>query len=88
MGRGREVGCGLGVILGVAVAVGVGVGVEVAVGVTVGEGCQISKRLGRANRRFQFQKRRQSFIRTHNETFSVAAMRVCNPDYSPVGIYR
>jgi hypothetical protein len=27
-----------------------------------------------ANRRFQFQKRRQYFIRPHNETLSVAAM--------------
>ena len=88
MGRGREVGCGLGVIPGVAVAVGVGVGVEVPLGVTVGEGCQISKRLRRANRRFQFQKRRQSFIRTHNEAFSVIAMCVCNPDGSPGGINR
>ncbi len=26
------------------------------------------------NRRFQFQKRSQHFIRMHNETFSVAAM--------------
>jgi len=35
------------------------------------------------NRRFQFQKRRQLFIRTHNEPFSVAAMCVSNPDCSP-----
>jgi hypothetical protein len=28
------------------------------------------------NRRFKFHKRRQLFIRTHNETLSVAAMRV------------
>jgi hypothetical protein len=33
-----------------------------------------------ANRQFQFQKRGQPFIRTHNETLSVAAMRVSNPD--------
>jgi hypothetical protein len=33
------------------------------------------------NRRFQFQKRRQLFIRTHNETLSVA-MCVSNPDCS------
>jgi hypothetical protein len=26
------------------------------------------------------------FIRAHNETLSVAAMRVSNPDRSPVGI--
>jgi len=29
------------------------------------------------------QKRRQLFIRTHNETLSVIAMRVSNPDRSP-----
>ena len=29
-------------------------------------------------RPFQFQKRGQLFIRTHNETLSVAAMRVSN----------
>jgi hypothetical protein len=31
------------------------------------------------NHRFQFHKRRQLFIRTHNETLSVAAMRVSIP---------
>jgi hypothetical protein len=36
----------------------------------------------RANRRFEFHKRSQQFIGTHNETFSVA-MRVNNPDCSP-----
>src|SRR5882724_9815712 len=35
-----------------------------------------------ANRRFQFHKRRQLFIRTHNETLSAIAMRVSNPDCS------
>jgi hypothetical protein len=40
------------------------------------------------NCRFQFQKRRQFFIRTHNETLSVATMRVSNPDRSPVAINR
>jgi hypothetical protein len=40
-----------------------------------------------ANRRFEFQKRRQYFIRTHNETFSVAAMRVHNPDCSAFTIH-
>jgi hypothetical protein len=39
------------------------------------------------NRRFQFQKRSQLFLRTHNETLSVIAMRVGNPDCSPVGIH-
>jgi hypothetical protein len=42
----------------------------------------------RANRRFQFQKRSQLFIRTRNETLALAAMRVCNPECSPVGINR
>ena len=41
-----------------------------------------------ANRRFEFNKRSQLFIRTHNETLSVTAMRVHNPDRSPVGINR
>jgi hypothetical protein len=41
-----------------------------------------------ANRRFKLQKRRQFFIRLHNETLSVAAMRVCNEDRSPIGINR
>jgi hypothetical protein len=31
-------------------------------------------------RRFKFQKSSQLFIRTHNETLSVAAMSVGNPD--------
>jgi hypothetical protein len=35
------------------------------------------------NRRFEFQKRSQLFIRSHNETLSVVAVRVCNPDRSP-----
>jgi hypothetical protein len=29
------------------------------------------------NRRFEFQKRGQNFLRTHNETLSVVAMGVC-----------
>jgi len=33
-----------------------------------------------ANRRFQFHKRGQLFSLTHNERFSVAAMRISNPD--------
>jgi hypothetical protein len=40
------------------------------------------------DRWFQFQKRSQLFLRVRNETFSVAAMCVCNPDCSPVGINR
>jgi hypothetical protein len=41
-----------------------------------------------ATRRFKFKKRRQLFIRSHNKTLSVAAVRVSNPDCSPAGIYR
>jgi hypothetical protein len=37
-------------------------------------------------RRFQFHKRSQYFIRVHNEPLSVVAMRVCNPDRSPLRI--
>jgi hypothetical protein len=37
---------------------------------------------------FKFNKRRQLFIGTHNETLSVAAMCVGNEDCSPVGINR
>jgi hypothetical protein len=40
------------------------------------------------NRPFQFQKRTQLVIRVHNETLSVVAMRVGNPDRSPFAIYR
>jgi len=36
-----------------------------------------------SNRRFQFQKSGQLFIGTHNETLSIAAMRVGNEDRSP-----
>jgi hypothetical protein len=42
--------------------------------------------LGATGRQFQFQKRRQLFIRVHNETLSVVAMRVSNPDRSPFAI--
>jgi len=40
-----------------------------------------------ADRSFKFLKRSQLFIRTHNETLSVTAMRVNNPDCSPVAIH-
>jgi hypothetical protein len=33
-------------------------------------------------------QKRLAFIRAHNEAFTVIAMRVCNPDRSPVGINR
>jgi hypothetical protein len=36
--------------------------------------------------RFQFHKCGQLFIRVHNETLSVIAMCVSNPDCSPFGI--
>jgi len=42
-----------------------------------------SKLAACAGRRFKFHKCRQLLIRTHNETLSVIAMRVGNPDYSP-----
>jgi hypothetical protein len=38
-----------------------------------------------ASRRFKFDKRRQQLIRMHNEAVP-AAMCVCNPDCSPLGI--
>jgi len=41
---------------------------------------------GGANRRFQFHKRSQLFFGSRNETLSVVAMRVNNPDCSPLGI--
>ena len=41
-----------------------------------------------ADRAFKFQKRDQQFLRVHNETPSVAAMCVCNPDRSPARINR
>jgi hypothetical protein len=36
-----------------------------------------------AGRRFEFHKRGQRFIRAHNETLSVAAMGVSNPNCGP-----
>jgi hypothetical protein len=39
-----------------------------------------------ANGGFDFEKRGQPFIRTHSVTHSVAAMRVCDPDCSPVTV--
>src|SRR5207249_4503445 len=38
------------------------------------------------NRPFQFHKRRQLFISLHNKTLSIAAMRVSNPNRSPLRI--
>jgi hypothetical protein len=36
-----------------------------------------------SNRRFEFNKRGQLFLRSHNETLSVAALGVSDPDRSP-----
>jgi hypothetical protein len=36
------------------------------------------------DRRFEFNKRSQLFIRARNKTLSVFAMRINNPDRSPV----
>jgi hypothetical protein len=38
------------------------------------------------NPRFQFQKRGQYFIRVHNETLSVIAVCIDNPDSPPFAI--
>jgi hypothetical protein len=39
----------------------------------------VARRLGLANRRFEFQKRGQLLICAHDELLSIAAMRVNNP---------
>jgi hypothetical protein len=49
---------------------------------------RVKRFLVRSNRRFQFDECGQQLIRAHDETPSVAAMCVCNPDRSPVGINR
>jgi hypothetical protein len=41
---------------------------------------------GGPNRRFQFHERGQLFFGSRNETLSVVAMRVNNPDCSPLRI--
>ena len=48
----------------------------------------VSENLATLSRRFQLHKRRQLFIRPYNETLSVAAVRVNNPDRSPFTINR
>src|SRR6516164_872868 len=35
---------------------------------------------------FQLQKHRQNFIRSHDETLAVVAMRVSNPDRAPLAV--
>jgi len=47
-----------------------------------------SKLAASLNRRFQFHKSGQLFIGGHNGTLFVAAMRIDNPDRSPIGINR
>ena len=42
----------------------------------------------KAERRFEFDKRRQLVIHVRNETLSVIVMCVCNPDHSSIGIIR
>ena len=39
------------------------------------------------NRRFEFDKRGQLFIRTHNETLSIVAMCISNEDCPPARIH-
>jgi hypothetical protein len=46
-----------------------------------------SQPLPTANRRFEFQKRSQLFIRSHDEPVSVATMCVSNEDCSPARIH-
>jgi hypothetical protein len=41
-----------------------------------------------SDRRFQFHKRRQLFIRTHNKTLRIVTMRIGNEDCSPARINR
>jgi hypothetical protein len=41
-----------------------------------------------ANHRFEFHKRSQPFICTHNEPLSVIAVRICNEDCSGLRINR
>jgi hypothetical protein len=48
----------------------------------------LSSQLAARASRFEFQKCSQLFIGSHNETLSVIAMRISNPDCPPVGIYR
>jgi hypothetical protein len=36
-----------------------------------------------SNRPFKLNKRRQLFVRSHAETLSIIAVRVCNPDCPP-----
>jgi len=43
---------------------------------------------GTVDGHFKFQKRCQLFIRVHNEALSIIAVRVSNPDRSPVGLNR
>jgi hypothetical protein len=42
----------------------------------------------KAERQFEFDKRRRLVIRTRNETVSFVVICVCNPDHSSIGINR
>jgi hypothetical protein len=48
--------------------------------------CLSSQFAAKASCRFKFLKGGQLFLRSHHETLSVTAMRVCNEDCSPVAI--
>jgi len=50
--------------------------------------CQTNSPFSRCQSPIQVHKRSQLFICPHNETLSVVAMCVSNPDRSPVGINR
>jgi hypothetical protein len=50
-------------------------------------GCQTNSPPQPPNCRFQFQKRRQLFVRVNNETLSVVAVRISNPDRAAFEIH-
>jgi hypothetical protein len=49
----------------------------------LGSNCDLFSQNVETNRPFQFQKRSPLLIRVHNETLSIVAMRINNPDCSP-----
>jgi hypothetical protein len=48
--------------------------------------CSSRQLAASADRRFKISKRAELFIRTHDKPLSVVAMRVCDPDCSPLGV--
>jgi hypothetical protein len=50
--------------------------------------CQTNSPFSRCQSPIQVPQTQSAFICPHNETLSVVAMCVCNPDRSPVGINR